>query len=239
MTGLSDEDLRRAACHGINPRTMYEDAWNDKAGRPAPGLAKALSICDRCPVREPCAVAGIPEPYGVWGGTVPPERGYVRGVRHATDEEPLTIIRRLGETLMQITPLGNVIFTAEDFPPERPQIPGQTIEDIDRAMQEEWRKAAAEYGSYHAVPADVRERIGEDHRKAHVARVDAEKKAMAAAPKKPAGERPDRAACPKGHDLTVHLPNGKPMLTTTGKCRMCLKEYDQRRKAERQKETTS
>ncbi len=60
-----------AACRGTeNPRQFFD----------APFTA-ALAICARCPVRPVCGDVGANEPYGVWGGTLPEERGFVNGTR--------------------------------------------------------------------------------------------------------------------------------------------------------------
>lgn len=212
---------------------MYEDAWNDKQGRPAPGLARALDICGGCPVREPCLIVGLPEKYGVWGGTVPPERGHATN-RWAEDVDPIEIIHRTGAiTGMKITPQGKITFTTEDFEPERQPVPGMTVEDIDRRFRAEWDKARDEIGpdaTYHDIPSEKRWEINEAHRLAHVERVKAEKAQMGpvkkSAPTAPGG----KTVCGKGHDLSSFMPNGKPMLTTTGKCRLCLEYYNERRR---------
>lgn len=43
-------------------------------------LPKVLKICAMCPVLEPCKewAVTLPEPVGVWGGTLPKERGSFR-----------------------------------------------------------------------------------------------------------------------------------------------------------------
>lgn len=37
-----------------------------------------LVVCARCTTREECAELGETEHYGIWGGTLPHERGYLK-----------------------------------------------------------------------------------------------------------------------------------------------------------------
>ena len=60
-----------AACRG-SVATMYADF---------PDYGPALAVCAACPVVEPCRLAGSQEPWGVWGGTTPEERGFMNGQR--------------------------------------------------------------------------------------------------------------------------------------------------------------
>ena len=41
--------------------------------------SRAFAICSRCEVRATCAAAGAEEPDGMWGGTMPLERGFMPG----------------------------------------------------------------------------------------------------------------------------------------------------------------
>lgn len=59
-----------AACRGTG--TSFFDA----------PFTAALAICARCTVRAVCGDVGANEAYGVWGGTLPEERGFVNGTRH-------------------------------------------------------------------------------------------------------------------------------------------------------------
>ena len=43
--------------------------------------AVAVAVCERCPVRTPCAEFGKDLADGVWGGTTPAGRGFYRGIR--------------------------------------------------------------------------------------------------------------------------------------------------------------
>ena len=217
MTALPEWARAKAACAGIDPRTMYEDAWKDKTGRPAPGLAKALAICGTCRVVGTCLVAGLDERWGVWGGAVPPERGQAVGIRNATDADPIEVIHRLGGTSVRVEDDGTLTF---DVPAE--EIPAEPVTraDIDAAYRTAWDRAAETWGSYADVPAAVQKRLAEGHRRAHVRRAAAEVRRLAAEVR----ERYPDARCAAGHDLTAYLPSGKPMLTPTGKCRLCLPE---------------
>ena len=62
--------------------------WRDLAAckdGPAPMFADyphygpGLAICARCPVVTECRIDGAHEAWGIWGGTVPEQRGYVNG----------------------------------------------------------------------------------------------------------------------------------------------------------------
>ena len=75
-----------------NPQPDVEGSWRNQAacvgypytwwfpvrpkGRPQydyePGLAEA--ICKYCLVKDSCALAGLREPEGIWGGEVKPSR---------------------------------------------------------------------------------------------------------------------------------------------------------------------
>ena len=60
-----------AACRD-QTATMYPDY---------PDYGPALAIYAICPVIGPCREASVHEPWGVWGGTVPEERGFLNGQR--------------------------------------------------------------------------------------------------------------------------------------------------------------
>lgn len=54
------------------------------------GIAAAVAICERCAVRERCAVQGADEQWGVWGGVyrcvpLPPMRKEPGEINHGTD----------------------------------------------------------------------------------------------------------------------------------------------------------
>jgi len=59
-----------AACRG-HTEVMFPDR---PQGTNAIDFLPALTICDACPVVEPCRAAGAGEAYGVWGGTTPAGR---------------------------------------------------------------------------------------------------------------------------------------------------------------------
>ncbi len=69
-----------AACYG-NTQTMYgiddRASRNDRAaGYHTPAEARAVAICNTCPVKTECLQHAIDndERWGVWGGTTPRER---------------------------------------------------------------------------------------------------------------------------------------------------------------------
>jgi len=59
-----------AACRG-RTEVMFPDR---PQGTNAIDFLPALTVCDACPVVEPCREAGAGEAYGVWGGTTPAGR---------------------------------------------------------------------------------------------------------------------------------------------------------------------
>lgn len=65
MTSWTD----KALCHGADPELFFN-------GEHYP---EAKKICQWCPVIDDCLQAGLPMPYGVWGGTGPAEREKIRG----------------------------------------------------------------------------------------------------------------------------------------------------------------
>jgi WhiB family redox-sensing transcriptional regulator len=69
-----------AACRGADPELFYPVSF---AGPALGDLARAKAICTRCIVRTDCLSWALRagEPDGVWGGTTPEERRYLR---HAT-----------------------------------------------------------------------------------------------------------------------------------------------------------
>lgn len=76
-----DERWReRAACLGRTTSTF--DPWSppDKVYR-APNLAR--EVCERCPVRKECLIAGINgDEWGVWGGLTRRERTALKRPRN-------------------------------------------------------------------------------------------------------------------------------------------------------------
>lgn len=62
-----------------------------------PDYRPALAICAGCPVMDDCREASAREPFGVWGGTVPEERGFHNGQRNtAKVERELRKLRKVG-----------------------------------------------------------------------------------------------------------------------------------------------
>ncbi len=59
-----------AACRG-EPVALF---FPEPGLGPVGGSSAARTLCAVCPVRTPCADAGLDESDGVWGGTEPEER---------------------------------------------------------------------------------------------------------------------------------------------------------------------
>ena len=60
----------RAACRGMPTAIFFPHDGNYR---------EAAKVCARCEVRAACAAAGANEPDGMWGGTMPLERGFMPG----------------------------------------------------------------------------------------------------------------------------------------------------------------
>ena len=64
MNAISDPPSwhNQAACRGSNPAAFYPEVgqWTVSA--------KAIAICETCPVAEQCRDAGATEVFGIWGG---------------------------------------------------------------------------------------------------------------------------------------------------------------------------
>lgn len=70
----SDQAWRRqAACRGIDVNLFYPES-----GEPGAPATQARLICETCPVRQPCADAGLGERFGIWGGLGPDARKRIR-----------------------------------------------------------------------------------------------------------------------------------------------------------------
>lgn len=72
MTALPAPDpidwADKAACHEADPELFFSGDETDQR--------TALSLCDGCPVREPCLRFAVldGQMHGVWGGTLEPRR---------------------------------------------------------------------------------------------------------------------------------------------------------------------
>lgn len=75
-----------AACRGVDPEVFFPVAAGGTAL--AEEVAAAKAICARCPVSAECLewAVEVGEAYGVWGGTTPHERRYLRRGQPMRDE---------------------------------------------------------------------------------------------------------------------------------------------------------
>jgi WhiB family redox-sensing transcriptional regulator len=66
-----------AACRGVDPELFYPIAY---AGPALEQVASAKAICAGCTARANCLDWALRagEPVGIWGGTTPEERRYLR-----------------------------------------------------------------------------------------------------------------------------------------------------------------
>jgi WhiB family redox-sensing transcriptional regulator len=63
----------QAACAGMDVELFYP-----VTSEPAPQTRHVLRVCASCPVRESCLAEALDrgERYGIWGGTLPEQRGF-------------------------------------------------------------------------------------------------------------------------------------------------------------------
>jgi len=75
--GDDDHWTRYAACRGHDPELFYPVSF---AGPALDDIGRAKAICASCTVRTDCLSWALRagEPDGVWGGTTPEERRYIR-----------------------------------------------------------------------------------------------------------------------------------------------------------------
>jgi WhiB family transcriptional regulator, redox-sensing transcriptional regulator len=66
---------KKAVCRGMDPDLFY----------PVDGklTIEAKIACHYCPVRDPCLEYGLADPFGIWGGMTPTERGRIVRRREA------------------------------------------------------------------------------------------------------------------------------------------------------------
>jgi WhiB family transcriptional regulator, redox-sensing transcriptional regulator len=74
-----------AAC-SAEPSDLFFGPDGEKPVQRTDREERALAICARCPVREPCQnhAVGLPETYGVWGGTTEAVRVAIRRSQFAS-----------------------------------------------------------------------------------------------------------------------------------------------------------
>lgn len=85
MPERSWEWQEHAACRG-HSSDLFFGPEGEKAHERNEREKRAVVVCARCPVREKCAqhALGLPEIYGVWGGTTESGRSALRRRRLAS-----------------------------------------------------------------------------------------------------------------------------------------------------------
>ena len=81
----------RARCRDVDPELFFP------VGTTGPAEAQvqaAKAICANCPVKAECLAWAlrVGEPDGIWGGTTPEERRYLRRTAEAPARRPLPVI---------------------------------------------------------------------------------------------------------------------------------------------------
>ena len=76
----------RANCRGL-PSVVFYPPDGERGNQRSRREHRAKRICGDCPVSTECLMHAItwPEPYGIWAGTTPAERGQVPARRKAQD----------------------------------------------------------------------------------------------------------------------------------------------------------
>ncbi|TYC15506.1 WhiB family transcriptional regulator [Actinomadura syzygii] len=81
-----------AICRGADPDLFFPIGYSAPVLKAQEDAAKA--ICANCPVKAECLswALQVGEPDGVWGGTTPEERRYLRRTSDAPVRKPLPVI---------------------------------------------------------------------------------------------------------------------------------------------------
>lgn len=76
---MSEPWRHLAACRGHNPEYWFAQKHYSTHNL-TPAAQKAVTICQTCPVKNPCATWAItkPENDGIWGGLTPEQRQGIR-----------------------------------------------------------------------------------------------------------------------------------------------------------------
>ncbi|MFA1541387.1 WhiB family transcriptional regulator [Actinomadura monticuli] len=81
-----------AICRGADPDLFFPIGYSAEVLQEQQDAAKA--ICANCPVIADCLTWALKvgEPDGIWGGTTPEERRYLRRTADAPARKPLPVI---------------------------------------------------------------------------------------------------------------------------------------------------
>ncbi|WP_026402767.1 WhiB family transcriptional regulator [Actinomadura rifamycini] len=81
-----------AICRGADPDLFFPIGYSAEVLREQELAAK--QICGNCPVQVDCLTWAlrVGEPDGIWGGTTPEERRYLRRTSEAPARRPLPVI---------------------------------------------------------------------------------------------------------------------------------------------------
>lgn len=69
---------RDAACSSVGSELFYADEDPGLRSNQMENYQTLRRICDTCPVRRECRLAGVTEQWGMWGGLTPRERTEMR-----------------------------------------------------------------------------------------------------------------------------------------------------------------
>ena len=69
---MSEDSRKKAVCAQIGGDLWFPESGGD-------GGAKAIAICNRCPVFTQCETVSIDEQHGIWAATTPVMRAHARG----------------------------------------------------------------------------------------------------------------------------------------------------------------
>jgi hypothetical protein len=83
MTTRSDWRADALCADLVRRGLASQDWWFPEVGNTREA-SKALTICERCPVKEPCLIDGMKERFGIWGGMTEGRRRWIRWRRCRT-----------------------------------------------------------------------------------------------------------------------------------------------------------
>ncbi len=69
---------RDAACASVGPDLFYPEEDKGRRSNQQNNYQTLRGICNTCPVRRECRLAGVTEQWGMWGGMTPRERTEMR-----------------------------------------------------------------------------------------------------------------------------------------------------------------
>ena len=96
MSALRTDDAWqvKAACRGPQALVFFPPSTFERKDEKQDRERRAKAICATCPDKAECLAWAlrVGEPVGIWGGTTPEERRYLRRMADAPARKPLPVI---------------------------------------------------------------------------------------------------------------------------------------------------